>query len=99
MKLSDIILEIQYKTFEAMAKFTFAEDGPQGYADAIRALPGVTTVTVASEDQDTKSATYKIKIISQKEPVEAFDSLISNAKAKYSDIIKAEVGEQTIEEK
>ena len=55
MKLSDIILEIQYKTFEAMAKFTFAEDGPKGYADAIRALPGVTTVTVASEDQDTKS--------------------------------------------
>lgn len=29
MKLSDIILEIQYKTFEAMAKFTFAEDGPK----------------------------------------------------------------------
>ena len=82
-----------------MVKMTFAEDGPKGYDDAIRALPGVTTVTVASEDSDTKSATYKIKIISQKEGKEAFDALVSNTKGKFSDIIKVEVGEQTIEEK
>jgi len=99
MKLSDIILEIEYRTYEAMVKMTFAEDGPKGYDDAIRALPGVTTVTVASEDSDTKSATYKIKIISQKEGKEAFDALVSNTKGKFSDIIKVEVGEQTIEEK
>lgn len=99
MKLSDIILEIEYKTYEAMVKFTFSADGPKGYSDAIRALPGVTTCTVASEDQESRTATYKIKIISQKESKEAFDALTSNAKAKYTDIVNAEVGEQTIEEK
>ncbi len=99
MKLTDIILEIEYRTYEGMVKFTFASDGPKGYSDAIRALPGVTTCTVASEDSETRTATYKIKIISQKESKEAFDALISNAKAKYRDIVQAEVGEQTIEEK
>lgn len=99
MRLSDIILEIEYRTYEGMVKITFAEDGPKGYDDAIRALPGVTTCTIASEDSDTRSATYKIKVISQKEPMEAFNALVSNAKAKYSDIVKVEVGEQTIEEK
>lgn len=99
MKLSDIILEIEYRKYEAMVKMTFVADGPKGYDDAIRALPGVTTCTVASEDQESRTATYKVKIISQKEPKEAFDSLISNAKAKYTDITQAEVGENTIEEK
>ena len=99
MRLSDIILEIEYRTYEGMVKITFAEDGPKGYDDAIRALPGVTTCTVASEDSDTRSATYKIKVNRQKEPTEAFNALVSKAKAKYSDIIKVEVGEQTIEEK
>ena len=99
MKLLDIILEIEYRTYEAMMQVTFSEDGPDGYDDAIRALPGVTTCTVASKDKDSKKATYKIKIISQKEAKEAFDALKSNAKAKYSDIAVIEVGEQTIEEK
>ena len=99
MKLLDIILEIEYRTYEAMMQFTFSEDGPDGYDDAIRALPGVTTCTVASKDKDSKKATYKVKIISQKEAKEAFDALKSNAKAKYSDIAVIEVGEQTIEEK
>ena len=99
MRLSDIILEIEYRTYEAMVQITYAEDGPAGYDDAIRALPGVTTCTVASEDSDSNRATYKVKIISQKEPMEAFESLKSNAKAKYSDIVNVDVGEQTIEEK
>ncbi len=99
MKLLDIILEIEYRTYEAMMQVTFSEDGPDGYDDAIRALPGVTTCTVASKDKDNKKATYKVKIISQKEAKEAFDALKTNAKAKYSDIAVIEVGEQTIEEK
>ena len=99
MRLSDIILEIEYRTYEAMVQITYANDGPAGYDDAIRALPGVTTCTIASEDSDSNRATYKVKIISQKEPMEAFESLKSNAKAKYSDIVNVDVGEQTIEEK
>ena len=69
------------------------------YHDAIRSLPGVTTVTIASEDSDSNIATYKVKIISQKEPNEAFQALKDNATSKFSNIITVEVGEQTIEEK
>ena len=99
MKLSDIILEIEYRTFEAMVKVTFGEEGTKGYDDALRALPGVTTVTVASEDGDSSLATYKVKIISQKDPIEAFKAFKDNATSKYSNIVAVEVGEQTIEEK
>jgi hypothetical protein len=99
VKLSDIILEIEYRTFEAMVKVTFGDEGTKGYDDALRALPGVTTVTVASEDGDSKLATYKVKIISQKDPIEAFKAFKDNATSKYSNIVAVEVGEQTIEEK
>ncbi len=99
MKLTDIILEIEYRTYEAMVQITFSDDGPSGYDDAIRALPGVTTCTIASENSDANKATYKIKIISQKEPAEAFEALKANAKSKYSSIVAIEVGQETIEEK
>ena len=99
MKLSDIILEIEYRTFEAMVKVTFGDEGTKGYDDALRALPGVTTVTVASEDGGSSLATYKVKIISQKDPIEAFKAFKDNATSKYSNIVAVEVGEQTIEEK
>jgi hypothetical protein len=99
MKLTDIILEIEYRTYEAMVQITFSDDGPTGYDDAIRALPGVTTCTIASENSDANKATYKIKIISQKEPAEAFAALKANATSKYSGIVAIEVGENTIEEK
>ena len=99
MKLTDIILEIEYRTYEAMVQITFSDDGPTGYDDAIRALPGVTTCTIASENSDANKATYKIKIISQKEPAEAFEALKANAKSKYTDIVAIEVGQETIEEK
>lgn len=99
MKLTDIILEIEYRTYEAMVKVTYGDEGSKGYDDALRALPGVTTVTVASEDSDSSLATYKVKIISQKEALEAFKAFKDNATSKYSNIVKVEVGEQTIEEK
>ena len=99
MKLIPLLLEIDYRTYEAMVKITYGEEGSKGYDDALRALPGVTTVTVASEDADSSLATYKVKIISQKEPIEAFAAFKNNATGKYSNIVKVEVGEQTIEEK
>lgn len=99
MKLIDLILEINYRTFEAMVKVTYGEEGTEGYDDALRALPGVTTVTVANQDQEANMATYKVKIISQKEGIEAYTSFRDNATRKYSNIISVEVGEQTIEEK
>lgn len=99
MKLIPLLLELDFKTFEAMIKVQFGEEGNQGYDDALRALPGVTTVTVASQDSDSSTGTYKVKIISQKEPTEAFKAFKDNATSKYSNIINVEVGEETIEEK
>ena len=99
MKLSDIILEIEYRTYEGMVKVTYGQEGSVGYDDALRALPGVTTVTVASQDSDSSIATYKVKLISQKEPAEAFNAFKENAKNKYSNIVTVEIGEETIEEK
>ena len=99
MKLLPLLLELDYRTYEAMVKVTYGEEGSTGYHDAIRSLPGVTTVTIASEDSDSNIATYKVKIISQKEPNEAFQSFKDNATNKFSNIIAVEVGEQTIEEK
>jgi hypothetical protein len=99
MKLIPLILEIEFKTYEAMVQVQYGDDGVSGYDDALRALPGVTTVTRASEDTESNRATYKIKIISQKDAITAFKAFKDNAKAKYSNIIAIEVGEQTIEEK
>ena len=99
MKLIPLLLELDFRTYEAMVKVTFGEEGNQDYDDALRALPGVTTVTVANQDSASNIATYKIKIISQKESLEAFKSLQDNAVSKYKNIIALEVGEQTIEEK
>ena len=99
MKLLQLLLELDYRTYEAMVKITYGDEGSTGYHDAIRSLPGVTTVTIASEDSDSNIATYKVKIISQKEPNEAFQALKDNATNKFSNIIAVEVGEQTIEEK
>lgn len=99
MKLIPLLLEIDFKTYEAMVQVKYGEEGMKGYDDALRALPGVTTVTKASENAETGLATYKIKVISQKDAVAAFTAFKETAKAKYSNIIAIKVGEQTIEEK
>jgi hypothetical protein len=99
MKLIPLILELNYKTYEAMVQVKFGSDGIAGYDDALRALPGVTTVTKASENSETGMATYKIKIISQKDAISAFKAFKDNAKGKYTNIVAIKVGEQTIEEK
>lgn len=99
MKLIPLLLELEYKTYEAMVQVKYGSDGIQGYDDALRALPGVTTVTKASENAETLMATYKIKLISQKDAITAFKAFKDNAKGKYTNIIAVKVGEETIEEK
>jgi hypothetical protein len=99
MKLIPLILELEYRTFEAMIKVQYGEEGTTGYDDAIRALPGVTTVTLASQDQESLVATYKVKLISQKEGTEAYEAFKKNAMTKYSNIVSMEIGTETIEEK
>ena len=100
MKLLNIIAEMDYRTYEAMVKVQFKTQDIKKYDDAMRALPGVTTVTQASSDMDSKTVHYKIKVISQKEATDAFEALKKNALDKYSEgIEEIEIGQETIEEK
>ena len=39
MKLIPLLLELDFRTYEAMVKVTFGEEGNQGYDDALRAVP------------------------------------------------------------
>ena len=99
MKITDIILEIEYKSYEAMVQVTYGEEGAEGYDDALRALPGITTVTKANSDAEAGKTTYKVKLITQKTPEEAFTAFKTNAETKYTNVIAVEVGANTIEEK
>lgn len=99
MKLLNIILEMDYKTYEGMVQVSFGDDSLEKYDDALRALPGVTTITKASSDAESRKANYKVKLISQKSPEEAFNAFKTNAESKYDNVINVEIASQTIEEK
>ena len=100
MKLSDIILqEVRFYTYTAMVKVISKEGTPTVLAQLIRALPGVTTVTMVRQDLDGQGHIFKVKLISQKGGSEAFESLKKNAITKYSEINVFNVAEKTIERK
>tara|TARA_Y100001937_G_C7041864_1_gene294980 strand:+ start:105 stop:407 length:303 start_codon:yes stop_codon:yes gene_type:complete len=100
MKLLDILKEqINYTPYEGMVQIIF--DGREkvgDLAELLRALPGVTTVTLASGDGEYKE-TFKVKLISQKEGAEAFEAFKTNAMNKYNFIKDVEIAQNTIEEK
>jgi len=100
MKLLDILKEqINFRTYEGMVQVIYDNtENVANLAELLRALPGVTTVTTASGDGENKE-TLKIKLISQKEPLEAFESFKDNAINKYEFIKGVEIADNTIEEK
>ena len=99
MKLLQILSEVEFRTYTAMVQVMYKDGSDSNkVAEMIRALPGVTTVTVASKQGENKE-TLKIKIISQKESVEAFNALKDNAINKNPNVVAMEIGEKTIEEK
>lgn len=98
MKLVDIISEVSFYTYSGMVKITHLNSTPTEIAELIRALPGVTTVTMAGSTGEN-TETYKIKLISQKPGIEAFQALKKNALTKYTPIKIVEIGKNTIERK
>jgi hypothetical protein len=99
MKLSDIISEVQFFTYEAMVQVIYDDTTNSTEVSAlIRALPGVTTVTLAS-DEGKNRETLKIKLITQKTGLEAFEALKKNAITKYPPIKVINIGAKTIEKK
>ena len=100
MKLSDIILqEVSFFTYTAMVQITTQETSATDMAELVRALPGVTTVTLTSNDSARHLVVLKIKLISQKSGSEAFQALKQNAMAKYQTINVFNVADKSIEKK
>lgn len=100
MKLSDIILqEASFFTYTGMVQVTTKDSSATEMAELVRALPGVTTVTLTSHDAARGLVVLKIKLISQKNGVEAFNALKRNAITKYQVINVFNVANKTIEKK
>ena len=99
MKLLSIIEQITFNTYEGMVRVMYKEGESENMAELLRALPGVTTVTNAGASTEMGVMTFKVKLISQKEGIEAFNAFKNNATSKYSNIIKIEIAEETIEKK
>jgi hypothetical protein len=99
MKLLTIIEQIIFSTYEGMVRVLYKEGESEDLAELLRALPGITTVTNAGSSTDMGTMTFKVKLITQKDAEEAFESFKSNATEKYPNIIKIEIANETIEEK
>ncbi len=99
MKLLTIIEQIVFSTYEGMVRVVYKEGESEDLAELLRALPGITTVTNAGSSSEMTTMTFKVKLISQKDGEAAFESFKSNATSKYTNILKIEIANETIEEK
>jgi hypothetical protein len=98
MKLINIISEIEFFTYEGMIQVVYQDISSIKMAELIRALPGVTTVTLASDMGEGREV-VKVKLISQKSGMEAFEAMKNNAIKKYPPIKMITIGKNTIEKK
>ena len=99
MKLMQLLSEVEFHTYTAMVQVIYDDqEGSSKIAELIRALPGVTTVTLAADEGDNRE-TLKVKLITQKSGLEAFQALKQNALTKYKEIRVVNIGEKTIEKK
>jgi len=98
MKLANIISEIEFFTYEGMVQVVYQDIVSTKVAELIRALPGVTTVTLASDMGEGKEV-LKVKLISQKSAMEAFEAMKKNAMSKYPPIKMITIGKNTLEKK
>lgn len=98
MKLANIISEIEFFTYDGMVQVVYDGLNTTKIADLLRALPGVTTVTIAADLGEGRE-NFKIKLISQRSGKEAFEALKKNALAKYKPIKMFKIGDNTIERK
>lgn len=98
MKLTNIILgEAIYTPYRVTVQVISRDTSPSVLADLIRALPGVTTCTIAGSDDITNKYTFKVKIITQKPPSEALKSLKQNAMSKYTEINAFKIAANSVE--
>lgn len=97
MKLSDIILEAKFRTYTGMIRVKYKDVvSTQDVAELIRASSGVTIVSTAGHDEVKNTATLKVKIVSKKDPLEAFKALKARVLRKIPVVTAFEIGEKTI---
>jgi hypothetical protein len=100
MKLTELISELEFHTYQGMIRCTYDEKvSLNKIADALRALPGVTVTTQSGSNKQNHTAVFKIKIISLKPPMEAFEQVKKTALTKIPAIKRFEIGVKTIEKK
>ena len=99
MKLVNILSEVEFFTYNAMVRVTFEDTSATELAELLRALPGVTTVSMAGASEFEDKQTFRIKLISQKSGEEAFKGFKKNALSKYISVKVVEIGTNTIEKK
>lgn len=100
MKLVSLISELEFHTYQGMIRISYDENvSLNKIADAVRALPGVTVTTQAGSNKGNHTAVFKIKLISLKPPMEAFENLKKTAINKVPAIKRLEIGTKTIEKK
>lgn len=97
MKLSYILAEAFFKTYVAIIKVKYEGEVPTRIAELIRALPGVTTVTLINHNEYNNFLTCRVKLLTQKTGEEAFHAMKKNAMKRYSEIKGMTVVKETIE--
>jgi len=95
MRLATIISEVEFFTYSGLIKVLYKDMNSSEVAEIIRALPGVTVVTLVRGEENAE--VLKVKLLSQKTGSEAFKALKNNAIKKYPDVTNIEIGDNTIE--
>ena len=99
MKLLTIIAEALFKTYQGLVQVVATDISPSDLAEMMRALPGITTVTIASQNTETNSYNLKVKLITQKTGEEAFQSMKATAIERYPMVTSFELDANSLEEK
>lgn len=99
MKLKDIISEVEFFTYIAIVRVTFEDSNATELAELLRALPGVTTVSMAGASDFHDKQTFRVRLISQKSGEDAFQAFKQNALTKYTPVKVVEIAKNTIEKK
>lgn len=97
MKLAYLLTEAFFKTYTAMIQIKYEGESPTRIAELIRALPGVTTVQLASHNKQNNIMVVKVKLITQKTGDAAFENMKRNAMKRYIEIKGINIGSETIE--
>lgn len=101
ISLLDLLKEEQALIYRGLIRVSYAQEANvTDIADAIRALEGVTIVTSVSNDEEANVVVYKIKVRSIDSGtgggINAFKAIRAQG-IKHSEILKVEIGTQSIE--